>query len=73
MNYLKYIWSNPFKLAYVIFISLVVLGCTREVIIYWEYLNIIVNIALCTFIAIIYLVAIYHPYKEWKDGLNSDK
>ena len=73
MKFLKYIWNDIGKLLYVIFITLVALGCFTQVIKYKDTLPSIVNICLITFISIIYLVAMYHPYKEWKDGLNSNK
>lgn len=73
MKFLKYIWNNPFKLAYVVFISLVILGCATQIFKYWEDLNIITNITLCVFMTVIYGVSMYHPYKEWKDSLNSNK
>lgn len=72
-NYIKHLKENPLKIIWLIFIwsfaalFAIVLILGKEVII--EDNSLFVYRCLWLFLWIIFIVANYQPYKEYKDGL----
>ncbi len=72
-NYLNYLKEKPFKIAWLVFIwwfTFMAIGSLismRDVI--TEDNSEIVYWLLIVFVSVVFLVANYQPYKEYKDGL----
>jgi hypothetical protein len=69
-NYLNYLKGQPLKIAYLIFITLVVSGCSTQIGFYWGTYGLGVDIGLSIGVFIIWAVAAFHPYYEWKSALK---
>ena len=71
-DYLKYLKGKPMKIAYLIFITLVVSGCCTQIALYWGVSGLAVDLGLSAGAFVIWAVAAFHPYYEWKSGLKEE-
>lgn len=72
-NYLNYLMKNPLKIlwmiliwAFTIVLSVILIKAKNEII---NDNNSALYVGLWIFVSVVFLVANYQPYKEYKDGL----
>ena len=72
-NYLTYLSKNPLKVLWILLIwiftvvlSVILIKAKNEII---DDNNSALYIGLWIFVSVVFLVANYQPYKEYKDGL----
>lgn len=70
MKYLKYLLINPLKILWMLFIFTFVGLILHYIITTDEDITIAGYIGILVFLGMVLFLAIYQPYKEWKDGIS---
>jgi hypothetical protein len=73
LNYFKYLLNKPLKILWLIFVYAVLIGIESVLINSIENgedIDKYIIFGVHIFILVVFCLATYHPYKEYKDGLR---